>query len=206
MPDRETLLRFIAENPDRATKRDIAKAFSLKGDARIDLKALLKELESEGLIERRRKQLARPGSLPPVALLDITTRDSDGGLIARPAEWLEESGVPPAVAIRQSAPAVRGPALAASDGDGLARDEGTWFAGTSPEPPSAWSGGRRPLLAGSISTRSPSLASPVSLSSTVNSSPRRSIGMMRPAPPGISRNTPRPALRRRSITFITRAV
>ena len=39
---------------------------------------------------------------------------------------------------RWLAPAVRGPALAASDGEGLARDEGTWFAGTSPEPPAAW--------------------------------------------------------------------
>jgi FO synthase len=52
---------------------------------------------------------------------------------------------------RWLAPAVRGPALAASDGEGLARDEGAWFAGTSPEPPAAWKGGRRPLLAGSIS-------------------------------------------------------
>ena len=107
IPDRETLLRFITEHPDRATKRDIAKAFSLKGEARVALKALLKDLENEGLIERRRKQLARPGNLPPVALLDITTRDSEGGLVARPAEWLEESGVAPAVAIRQPSPAGR---------------------------------------------------------------------------------------------------
>ena len=108
VPDRETLLRYIGEHPDRATKRDIAKAFSLKGDDRLVLKALLKELEEEGLLERRRKQLARPGSLPPVALLDITSRDADGGLVARPAEWLEESGVAPAVAIRPSGPAGRG--------------------------------------------------------------------------------------------------
>ena len=53
---------------------------------------------------------------------------------------------------RWLAKGVRGPALAASDGDGLARDEGTWFAGTSPEPPPAWQGGRRPQLAGSVSS------------------------------------------------------
>ena len=46
---------------------------------------------------------------------------------------------------------VRGPALAASDGDGLARDEGSWFAGTSPEPPAGWQGGGRPRLAGAVS-------------------------------------------------------
>ena len=53
---------------------------------------------------------------------------------------------------RWLAPAVRGPALAASDGDGLARDEGTWFAGTSPSPPTAWQDGRRPRLAGAVTT------------------------------------------------------
>jgi FO synthase len=52
---------------------------------------------------------------------------------------------------RWLAPVVRGPALAASDGDGLARDEGTWFAGTSPAPPAAWQEGRRPRLAGAVS-------------------------------------------------------
>ena len=53
---------------------------------------------------------------------------------------------------RWLAPAVRGAALAASDGDGLARDEGSWFAGTSPEPPPAWQNGRRPRLAGAVSS------------------------------------------------------
>jgi FO synthase len=52
---------------------------------------------------------------------------------------------------RWLAKGVRGAALAASDADGLARDEGTWFAGTSPEPPSAWRGGSRPRLAGTVS-------------------------------------------------------
>ena len=63
VPTREAVLRFIAENPSRATKRDIAKTFDVKGDARIDLKLLLKELESEGLIERRGKRVSTPGAL-----------------------------------------------------------------------------------------------------------------------------------------------
>ncbi len=37
-PSREDILHFIAENPDRSGKRDIAKAFSLKGEDRIWLK------------------------------------------------------------------------------------------------------------------------------------------------------------------------
>ncbi len=102
VPSREVLLRFIAENPDRASKREIAKAFGLKGEARVELKDVLRALEDDGLVQKSRKTLTRPGALPSVAVLDITTRDKDGELIARPAEWADELGVAPAVAIRQS--------------------------------------------------------------------------------------------------------
>nr|WP_316653611.1 ribonuclease R [uncultured Gellertiella sp.] len=102
VPPRDVLLRFITDYPDRASKREIAKAFGLKGDSRVELKAALRELEDEGLLQKNRKALMRPGALPPVTVLDITTRDKDGELIGRPAEWPEESGVAPAVLIRQS--------------------------------------------------------------------------------------------------------
>ncbi len=102
VPPRDVLLKFIAEHPDQASKREIAKAFGLKGEARIVLKALLKELETDGMLHKSRKSLMRPGGLPPVTVLDITTRDKDGGLIGRPAEWPEDQGAAPAVSIRQS--------------------------------------------------------------------------------------------------------
>jgi len=102
VPPRDVLLRFISENPEQASKREIAKAFGLKGEARVELKALLKSFEEEGLLEKRRKSLVRPGALPPVVVLDITTRDVGGELIGRPAEWLDDAGVAPAVTIRQS--------------------------------------------------------------------------------------------------------
>ncbi|MDB5525667.1 MAG: ribonuclease [Rhizobium sp.] len=102
VPSREILLEFIQDNPDRASKREIAKAFGLKGDTRIELKAALRALEDDGLLEKSRKSLIRPGALPPVTVLDITMRDSSGELIARPAEWPEDGGVAPAVLVRQS--------------------------------------------------------------------------------------------------------
>ncbi|MDB5550169.1 MAG: rnr [Rhizobium sp.] len=102
VPPREILLEFIQDNPDRASKRDIARAFGLKGDTRIELKAALRALEDDGLLQKTRKSLTRPGALPPVTVLDVTMRDVDGELIGRPAEWLEENGVAPAVLIRQS--------------------------------------------------------------------------------------------------------
>lgn len=124
LPDRETILKFVVENPDRATKRDIAKAFGLKGQARIDLKELLRSLEQDGLIERHRKTLTRPGALPAVTVLEITMRGPEGDLIARPAEWDEERGAAPAVLVRQTSDAgARGrgkgkrPSAAAAIGD-----------------------------------------------------------------------------------------
>ncbi|MGE7369790.1 ribonuclease R [Neorhizobium sp. NPDC001467] len=102
VPPREVLLEFIADNPDRASKREIAKAFGLKGETRVELKDLLRDLESEGLLKKDRKSLSRPGALPPVTVLDITTRDKDGELIGRPAEWPEDAGAAPAVLIRMT--------------------------------------------------------------------------------------------------------
>lgn len=102
MPSREVLLRFITDHPEQASKREIAKAFGLKGDVRVELKALLKDLENDGLLQKKRKSLVRPGALPPVTTLDITTRDKDGGLIGRPSDWPDDQGAAPAVSIRQS--------------------------------------------------------------------------------------------------------
>ncbi|MCR4265432.1 ribonuclease R [Nitratireductor sp. ZSWI3] len=86
LPSREAVLQFIRENPDRTAKRDIAKAFGLKGGDRIWLKDMLRALQEEGLLKKSRKRLMRPGQLPHVVVLDIFSRDAGGALIARPAE------------------------------------------------------------------------------------------------------------------------
>ncbi len=103
LPTRDEVLKFIEENPDRAGKRDLAKAFNIKGDARVYLKDLLRELGDEGLLEKPARRLSRPGTLPPISVLNIIGRDNDGGLISRPAEWDEENyGKPPVVTIRRT--------------------------------------------------------------------------------------------------------
>ncbi|WP_306117914.1 MULTISPECIES: ribonuclease R [unclassified Roseitalea] len=116
LPSREDIAAFIRENPDRATKRDIARAFNLKGDARVALKHFLKELEEDGLFERRGKRFAPPGALPPVMVLEVTGRDADGGLLAQPVEWDDTRGATPHVAIRPPKPGrARAPAPGIGD-------------------------------------------------------------------------------------------
>ncbi|MER9021139.1 ribonuclease R [Mesorhizobium sp. M0815] len=100
-PSRDEILRYIAENPDRAGKRDIAKAFALRGEDRIWLKDMLRDLQDEGLLTKERKRLARVGALPHVAVLDIFSRDADGVLLAHPTEAIG-NGEPPVIAIRVS--------------------------------------------------------------------------------------------------------
>jgi ribonuclease R len=100
-PSRDEILRYIAENPDRSGKREIAKAFALRGDDRAWLKDLLRDLQDEGLLEKSRKRHIRPGALPHVAVLDVIGRDDEGGLLGRPAEH-QGNGEPPVVSIRVS--------------------------------------------------------------------------------------------------------
>ena len=43
IPSKDEILKWIADNPGLSAKRDIAKAFGIKGAARIDLKRVLRE-------------------------------------------------------------------------------------------------------------------------------------------------------------------
>lgn len=86
-PNREEILSFINENPNRLSKREIAKAFNLKGDSRIWLRDILRTLKDQNLISKQCKRAINKGQLPPVTLVKISSRDKDGGFIAQPLEW-----------------------------------------------------------------------------------------------------------------------
>jgi len=99
-PSKADILAFIGTKPGKVGTREIARAFGLKNALRADLKRLLRELADEGSIEKRRKKLHHPGILPSTVLADVTTRDSDGDLIATPDEWDEEAhGAAPKIRI-----------------------------------------------------------------------------------------------------------
>jgi ribonuclease R len=100
-PSKDDLLAFIRQAPGKIGTREVARAFGLKNADRATLKRMLRQFADEGLIERRRKKLHHPGSLPHVVLSDITARDADGELIALPSEWDEaEHGPAPRIRVR----------------------------------------------------------------------------------------------------------
>ncbi len=96
IPSKQEILDWISENPTQSAKRDIARAFGIKGAARIDLKRILRELEDEGHLAKRKKTYRDADKLPPVAILDVAEITTDGDVFARPLEWQGE-GEPPRV-------------------------------------------------------------------------------------------------------------
>ncbi|MEX2202205.1 MAG: ribonuclease R [Dongiaceae bacterium] len=94
-PTREQVLEFVRGSDTPVGKREIARAFNITGADRIPLKALIKDLREEGLLERGKgRRHAPPESLPEVAVLRITGPDTDGELRAEPFNWPEDKPAP----------------------------------------------------------------------------------------------------------------
>ena len=99
LPSREQLLAALAEQDDIKGKRDLAKVFGIRGDMRRPFKAMLAELEGEGVITRTRKALRRTAALPHVTVLDIPSDADPDNLHAFPAQWNPEEGEMPRVRV-----------------------------------------------------------------------------------------------------------
>ena len=95
LPSKEQIRAFIDESETPVGKREIARAFNIKGADRIYLKQLLKELINEGHLEQgRKRELAPKGALPTVAVIEVVRLDKDGEPVARPASWQDEASPP----------------------------------------------------------------------------------------------------------------
>ena len=77
LPTREKIMAFIASSDQPAGKREIGKAFGLHGADKIALKALLKDMADEGLIDiGPGRAFHKMGGVPRVTVLRIV--DIDG--------------------------------------------------------------------------------------------------------------------------------
>jgi len=107
LPSREALLRYIHDSAEPVSRREIATYFRLKGEQRVQLKDMLRELEDAGEIERGEKRRMRPvGTLPQVGVVEITDVDTDGELVGKPVPW-KENKAPPRIHVapdRESVP------------------------------------------------------------------------------------------------------
>lgn len=98
LPTREAILAFIQESREPAGKREIAKAFGIRGPDKVLLKGLLKDMADDGLIDSSPgRAFHRMGGLPKVTVLRIADIDGSDPL-AVPEKW-EGEGPPPRVRI-----------------------------------------------------------------------------------------------------------
>ena len=101
LPTRKQILEFITTSETSAGKREIARAFGLQGNEKILLKALLKDMADEGLIDSAPgRAFHKMGGIPKVTVLRISDVDEDGQAWAVPERW-EASGPEPRLRVKE---------------------------------------------------------------------------------------------------------
>jgi ribonuclease R len=101
LPTAKQILDFIASSDQPAGKREIARAFGLSGQEKIDLKRLLKDMADEGLIDSSPgRAFHQSGGVPKVTVLRVTQADDNGSIFAVPEQWHAETP-PPRIRIQE---------------------------------------------------------------------------------------------------------
>jgi ribonuclease R len=95
LPSRKQILDFIASSDQPAGKREIARAFGLHGNDKIDLKGLLKDMADEGLIDSSPgRAFHQSGGVPRVTVLRVQSVDDSGTAWGVPEQWHAETPAP----------------------------------------------------------------------------------------------------------------
>ena len=92
LPSTDQIVEFLKTADAKVGKREIARAFGVKGADRVELKKILRKMADDGLIATRRKRMSDASGLPPVTVVRIIGQDADGELVGEPAEWAPEDG------------------------------------------------------------------------------------------------------------------
>src|SRR3954453_19557124 len=95
LPSSKQILDFIATSDQPAGKREIARAFGLSGQDKIDLKRLLKDMAHEGLIDPSPgRAFHQSGGVPKVTVLRVQSVDDGGNVWGVPEQWHAETPPP----------------------------------------------------------------------------------------------------------------
>ena len=101
LPSRQQILDFIASSDEPAGKREIARGFGLKGNEKIALKQLLRDMADEGLIDGGPgRAFHKMGGVPKVTVLRVADIDDSGRAWAVPERW-EAEGPPPRLRVME---------------------------------------------------------------------------------------------------------
>ncbi|WP_298672953.1 ribonuclease R family protein [uncultured Sphingomonas sp.] len=101
LPTRQQIMDFIASSDNPAGKREIARAFGLTAQEKIALKALLRDMADEGLIDSAPgRAFHKMGGVPKVTVLRVVDVDDGGNVWAVPERWEAETP-PPRLRVRE---------------------------------------------------------------------------------------------------------
>jgi ribonuclease R len=99
LPTRQQIIDFISTSATPAGKREIAREFGLHGNEKIALKALLKDMADEGLLDSAPgRAFHKMGGVPKVTVLRIVDVEGDS-VIAVPERWEAEGKPPPRIRV-----------------------------------------------------------------------------------------------------------
>jgi ribonuclease R len=91
LPSREQIQKFIEESPGPVGRREIARAFNVKGAMRVELRQMLGSLINDGAIDPgRRRKVSVPGRLPPVGVIEVVSINDDADAIATPISGIQD--------------------------------------------------------------------------------------------------------------------
>ncbi len=97
-PSDEKILSYLAESGEPCTKRELANAFSIKGDERIALKEKLKDLEASGkIIKYKGGKYTVPKALPNVGVVEVTEISSDGEILGKATDYVRNGEEEPVI-------------------------------------------------------------------------------------------------------------
>jgi ribonuclease R len=115
LPTPKQILEFIESSGQPAGKREIARAFGLHGHDKIALKALLKDMADEGLIDSAPgRAFHKMGGVPRVTVLRVVSVE-DGEVWAQPESWHADTPAPRVRVLERAKSHGRRSALALND-------------------------------------------------------------------------------------------
>jgi len=99
LPTKKEIAEFLSATSGDVSRREIARAFNVRGEDRAALRSMLKEMEEEGGLSRRgAKKFHVADALPDVLPIDVMSVDDDGDLLCMPASW-DGDGKPPLITV-----------------------------------------------------------------------------------------------------------
>ena len=94
IPTKQDLLLWLKENPNKVSKREIAKAFSITGSYKIGLKKLILDLENEREARSKSNSESFISVIPSTVICIVKGPDKDGDIFLDLLDWSEGEEIP----------------------------------------------------------------------------------------------------------------